>query len=72
MISAINAYTDAAQPWLRRRIVSVISEIIATENIGRSCVQSLVPKLTMFGESKQLGYYYRPSPNGERILLVGR
>ena len=23
----------------------------------------------MFGESKQLGYYYRPSPNGERILL---
>ena len=52
--------------------MSVISEIIATENIGRSCVPSLVPKLTMFGESKQLGYYYRPSPNGERILLVGR
>ena len=26
----------------------------------------------MFGESKQLGYYYRPSPDGERILLGGR
>ena len=50
----------------------VISEMIATEKIGRNRVQSLMPRLTMFGESKQLGYYYRPSPDGERILLGGR
>ena len=56
VISATNAYNDAAQPWLRRRPVPAISEMIATEKIGRSCVQSLVPKLTMFGETKQLGY----------------
>ncbi|MBU75179.1 MAG: oxidoreductase [Rhodospirillaceae bacterium] len=72
VISATNAYTDKAQPWLRRRLVPVISEMIATEKIGRNRVQSLMPKLTMFGESKQLGYYYRPSPDGERILLGGR
>ncbi|MEC8642311.1 MAG: FAD-binding oxidoreductase [Pseudomonadota bacterium] len=72
VISATNAYTDRAQPWLRRRLVPVISEMIATEKIGRNRVQSLMPKLTMFGESKQLGYYYRPSPDGERILLGGR
>ena len=72
VISATNAYTDKAQPWLRRRLVPVISEMIATEKIGRNHVQSLMPKLTMFGESKQLGYYYRPSPDGERILLGGR
>ena len=46
--------------------------MIATEKIGRNRFESLMPKLTMFGESKQLGYYYRPSPNGERVLLVGR
>ena len=72
VISATNAYTDKAQPWLRRRLVPVISEMIATEKIGRNLVQSLMPRLTMFGESKQLGYYYRPSPDGERILLGGR
>ena len=72
VISATNAYTDKAQPWLRRRLVPVVSEMIATEKIGRNRVQSLMPRLTMFGESKQLGYYYRPSPDGERILLGGR
>ena len=72
VISATNAYTDGAQPWLRRRLVPVISEMIATEKIGRNRVQSLMPRLTMFGEAKQLGYYYRPSPDGERILLGGR
>ena len=72
LISATNAYTDQAQPWLKRRLIPVISEIIATEKLGVNRVQALMPKLTMFGESKQLGYYYRPSPDGERILLGGR
>ena len=72
VISATNAYTDMAQPWLRRRLVPVISEMIATQKIGQNRIQSLMPKLNMFGESKQLGYYYRPSPDGERILLGGR
>ena len=30
LISATNAYTDQAQPWLRRRLIPVISEMIAT------------------------------------------
>jgi len=72
VISATNAYTDKAQPWLKRRLVPVISEMIATEKLGANQVQALMPKLSMFGESKQLGYYYRPSPDGERILLGGR
>ena len=50
VISATNAYTDKAQPWLRRRLVPVISEMIATEKIGRNRVQSLMPRLNMFGE----------------------
>lgn len=72
LISATNAYTDQAQPWLRRRLIPVISEMIATEKLGTNRVRALMPKLHMFGESKQLGHYYRPSPDGQRILLGGR
>jgi len=72
VISATNAYTDKAQPWLRRRLVPVISEMIATENLGTNQVRALMPKLNMFGENKELGHYYRPSPDGSRILLGGR
>ena len=72
LISATNAYTDQAQPWLRRRLIPVISEMIATEKLGANRVRSLMPKLNMFGESKQLGHYYRPSPDGQRILIGGR
>jgi glycine/D-amino acid oxidase-like deaminating enzyme len=31
-----------------------------------------MPKLMMMGENRQLGFYYRPSPDGRRILLGGR
>ena len=72
VISATNAYTDAAQPWLRRRLVPVISEMIATEELGENMVRSLMPGLNMYGEALQLGHYYRPSPDGKRILLGGR
>ena len=72
LISATNGYTDRAQPWLQRRLIPVISEIIATEKLGANRVKALMPRLNMFGEAKQLGFYYRPSPDGERILLGGR
>ena len=31
-----------------------------------------MPKLSMFGEARRIGYYYRPTPDGNRILLGGR
>ena len=72
VISATNAYTDAGQPWLRRRLVPVISEMTATEELGENMVRSLMPGLNMYGEALQLGHYYRPSPDKKRILLGGR
>jgi glycine/D-amino acid oxidase-like deaminating enzyme len=72
VISATNAYTDAGQPWLRRRLIPVISEMIATEELGQNMIRSLMPGLNMYGEALQLGHYYRPSPDGKRILLGGR
>jgi len=72
VISSTNAYTDKSQPRLRRRLVPVISVMIATEKLGANQVKALMPKLNMFSENKELGHYYRPSPDGSRILLGGR
>lgn len=72
VISATNAYTDSSQPWLRRRLIPVISEMIATEELGENMVRSLMPGLNMYSEALHLGHYYRPSPDGKRILLGGR
>lgn len=67
-----NGYTDAAVPFLRRRLVPVRSRIIATEELAPAVMARLMPKLMMMGEGLQLGFYYRPSPDGRRILLGGR
>ena len=57
---------------MRRRLVPVISEMIATEELGQNRVRSLMPSMSMYSESLQLGHYFRPSPDGKRILLGGR
>jgi glycine/D-amino acid oxidase-like deaminating enzyme len=67
-----NGYTDGAVPFLRRRLVPVRSRIIATEELAPEVMARLMPKLMMMGENRQLGFYYRPSPDGTRILLGGR
>ena len=72
VITATNAYSDTAMPWLRRRLVPVISEMIATEELGENRIRSLMPSKSMYSESMQLGHYFRPSPDGKRILLGGR
>jgi glycine/D-amino acid oxidase-like deaminating enzyme len=67
-----NGYTDGAAPYLRRRLVPVRARIIATEPLPPEMMARLLPKRMMMGESRQLGFYYRPSPDGSRILLGGR
>jgi glycine/D-amino acid oxidase-like deaminating enzyme len=67
-----NGYTDAANPFLRRRLVPVRSRIIATEELAPDVMARLMPKRMMMSEGRQLGFYYRPSPDGTRILLGGR
>jgi glycine/D-amino acid oxidase-like deaminating enzyme len=67
-----NGYTDGAVPFLRRRLVPVRSRMVATEELAPGMMARLMPKLMMVGENRQLGFYYRPSPDGRRILLGGR
>src|SRR5262245_10347721 len=72
VIVATNGYTDAVDPWLRRRLVPVRSRIIATAPLSNNLMAELMPRAVMCAETRKLHYYYRPSPDGTRILFGGR
>ena len=72
VIVATNGYTDKGLPWLQKRLVPVISEMIATEPLSPNLMNTLMPRRQMHGETRQLGHYYRPSPDGTQILFGGR
>jgi glycine/D-amino acid oxidase-like deaminating enzyme len=69
---ATNGYTGSATPWHRRRVIPVASYMIATEEIGAERVRALLPRLRVYGDTKKILYYFRPSPDGSRILFGGR
>ena len=72
VVVAVNGYTDAADKWLRRRLVPVRSRIVATEPLSPNLMGELMPRRMMCSETRELHYYYRPSPDGTRILFGGR
>ena len=72
VIVGTNGYTDGVDPWLRRRLVPVRSRIIATAPLSNNLMSELMPKRVMCSETRKLHYYYRPSPDGSRILFGGR
>lgn len=67
-----NGYTDHSDRWLRQRLVPLRSRIIATEELGEERVRQLVPGLKMLTDTRAMTYYFRPSPDGRRILFGGR
>lgn len=67
-----NGYTDHSDRWLRQRLVPLRSRIIATEDLGEERVRQLVPGLKMLTDTRTMTYYFRPSPDGRRILFGGR
>jgi glycine/D-amino acid oxidase-like deaminating enzyme len=72
VIVATNGYTDGVDRWLRRRLVPVRSRIVATAPLSNNLIAELMPKRVMCAETRKLHYYYRPSPDGTRILFGGR
>lgn len=72
VIFATNGYTDDSDTWLRQRLVPVRSRIIATAPLSDNLMRDLMPKQYMLSETRKLHYYYRPSPDGTRILFGGR
>lgn len=72
VLFATNAYTDSAQTWVRQRVAQVGSYMIATEAIGREAVSALMPTRRMYSDTKRNLWYFRPSPDGTRILFGAR
>lgn len=67
-----NGYTQNVTQELRRRVLPLRSAIIATEPLDKDVMKRLMPKDRMCGDSRRLIAYYRPSPDGTRILFGGR
>ncbi len=67
-----NGYTGNATPWFRRRLLPIRSAMIATEPLSAELMDKLMPTRRMYGDSRRVFAYYRPSPDGERILFGGR
>jgi glycine/D-amino acid oxidase-like deaminating enzyme len=72
VVIATNGYTGLVTPWHRRRLVTVASAMIATEEIGVERVRAVLPQMRVYGDTKRMTSYYRPSPDGTRILFGGR
>jgi glycine/D-amino acid oxidase-like deaminating enzyme len=72
LMLATNGYTGAATPWFRRRLIPVASYMIATEELGEERVRRALPKLRVYGDTKKILYYFRPSPDHRRVLFGGR
>ena len=72
---ATNGYTGrqhAFSQFVRQRLVPVQSAIIVTEKLGRARVGELFPGMRSSSTTAHLSAYFRPTPNGERILLGSR
>ena len=71
VLVATNGYADGLSPWVRRRVMSIGSYIIATEPLPDGLAEALSPKGRMFFDSKNFLYYWRLTPDG-RMLFGGR
>lgn len=72
VVIATNGYTGSLTPWLRNRVISIGSYIIATEEIPEELMQRLFPTNRVLSDTRKLVYYYRPSPDRKRVLFGGR
>jgi gamma-glutamylputrescine oxidase len=72
VIVATNGHTGKVTPQLAKRLVPMPSFLIATEEIGENRVTDIIPNGRMMVETREKHLYYRPSPDGKRIILGGR
>lgn len=69
---ATNGYTGPLTPRLRRRLIPVVSNVIATEELSPDLVAYISPKGRTFSETRRLMHYYRVSPDSRRVVFGGR
>lgn len=72
LVFGANGYMNGGDKWYRRRIVPIPSCMIATEPLSDNLMKILMPAGRAMGETRKLYRYFRPSPDGRRILIGGR
>lgn len=72
VVVGTNGYTGRATPWHQRRVIPIASFMIATEEIGHDRIRRNMPRERVYGDTKRILYYFRPSPDRTRILFGGR
>jgi len=72
VIVATNGYTEQRFQWLAQRLIPAASHMIATEELSADQMQRLIPCARMITDSHRISNYYRPSPDGKRLLFGSR
>jgi glycine/D-amino acid oxidase-like deaminating enzyme len=72
IVLATNGYTGRPSYAHARRVLPIPSFLIATEPLGANLVRAAIPNRRMIVETRSRHLYFRPSPDGERIILGGR
>ena len=72
VLVATNGYSGPELPFYHRRIMPLRSAIIATEQLSSDLITSAFPTGGCVVDSSRLVLYYRPSPDGTRVVFGGR
>ncbi|PCI85593.1 MAG: FAD-dependent oxidoreductase [Hyphomicrobiales bacterium] len=76
VVIATNGYSKKfGKPFLSHfynRVMPITSAMIATQQLPAELITRLFPKARMHGGNHRLVQYYRPSPNGKRVLFGAR
>ena len=72
IIVATNGYSGDLTPGLKRRLVPLRAQAIATEELPDELMRKVfrVPRVAI--DTRKLYRAFRPSPDGKRILFIGR
>ena len=69
LIIATNGYSEKPIGKEHYNIIGVPSYIAATNVLPENIIHTILPKLRMYSDSKNDLYYFRPSPDHQRLLF---
>ncbi len=72
VVAGTNGYTGAVTPWLQRRVVPVGAYVVATEPLPPAMMDGLIPRRRMVSDTQRDLFWFRPSPDGTRIIFGAR
>ena len=72
VVVATNGYTGPSLQSFRQRLIPVSAGVVTTEDLGPEKILEMTPKLRMHGGTHRLVFWYRPTPDGRRMIFGGR